>query len=83
VEQFAKRIRELFPACPAERELQIAEHACRKYSGRIGRSAAARRSRRASRSGRAYSTPRNRLRRTASSGMGPHRCESAGQIPSR
>jgi hypothetical protein len=42
VEQFAKRIRELFPACPAERELQIAEHACRKYSGRVGRSAAAR-----------------------------------------
>ena len=42
VEQFAKRIRELFPACPAARELQIAEHACRKYSGRIGRSAAAR-----------------------------------------
>jgi hypothetical protein len=42
VEQFAKRIRDLFPACPAGRELQIAEHACRKYSGRIGRSAAAR-----------------------------------------
>ncbi len=41
VEQFAKRIRELFPACPAERESQIAEHACRKYSGRIGRSVAA------------------------------------------
>jgi hypothetical protein len=41
VELFAKRIRELFPACPAARELQIAEHACRKYSGRIGRSAAA------------------------------------------
>ena len=41
VEQFAKRIRELFPACPPEREMQIAEHACRKYSGRIGRSAAA------------------------------------------
>lgn len=41
VEQFAERIRELFPACPAGRELQIAEHACRKYSGRIGRSAAA------------------------------------------
>lgn len=41
VEEFAKRIRELYPACPAERELQIAEHACRKYSGRIGRSAAA------------------------------------------
>jgi hypothetical protein len=41
VEQFAKRIRELFPGCPPEREVQIAEHACRKYSGRIGRSAAA------------------------------------------
>jgi hypothetical protein len=41
VEQFAKRIRELFPACPPKREFQIAEHACRKYSGRIGRSAAA------------------------------------------
>jgi hypothetical protein len=41
VEQFAKRIRELFPDCPAEREVQIAEHACRKHSGRIGRSAAA------------------------------------------
>src|ERR1700730_15489897 len=43
VELFAKRIRELFPACPAERELQIAQHACRKYSDRVGRSAAARR----------------------------------------
>jgi hypothetical protein len=41
VEQFAKRIRELFPACPPGRDVQIAEHACRKYSGRIGRSAAA------------------------------------------
>jgi hypothetical protein len=41
VEEFAKRVRELFPGCPADRELQIAKHACRKYSGRIGRSAAA------------------------------------------
>ncbi len=41
VEEFARRVRELFPGCPAKRELQIAEHACRKYSGRIGRSAAA------------------------------------------
>jgi hypothetical protein len=41
VEEFAKRVRKLFPGCPAEREAQIAEHACRKYSGRIGRSAAA------------------------------------------
>jgi hypothetical protein len=41
VEEFSRRVRELFPGCPAKRELQIAEHACRKYSGRIGRSAAA------------------------------------------
>jgi hypothetical protein len=41
VEEFAKRVRELFPGCPAKREVQIAEHACRKYTGRIGRSAAA------------------------------------------
>lgn len=40
VERFALRVRELFPACPAGRERAIAEHACRKYSGRIGRSAA-------------------------------------------
>jgi len=42
VEQFAKKIRDTFPACPVKREFQIAEHACRKYSGRVGRSAAAR-----------------------------------------
>jgi hypothetical protein len=41
VEQFAKRIRELFSDCPPGREVQIAEHACRKHSGRVGRSAAA------------------------------------------
>ncbi len=41
VEEFAKCVRQLFPVCPDEREVQIAEHACRKYSGRIGRSAAA------------------------------------------
>jgi hypothetical protein len=41
VEEFAKRVRKLFPGCPAGREVKIAEHACRKYSGRIGRSAAA------------------------------------------
>ncbi len=29
------------PGCPSERETIIAEHACRKYSGRVGRSAAA------------------------------------------
>lgn len=38
---FAKRIRELFPRCPQGREVIIAEHACLKYSGRIGRTASA------------------------------------------
>jgi hypothetical protein len=41
VERFAERVRQLFPGCPAGRELVIAEHACQKYSGRVGRSAAA------------------------------------------
>ncbi len=41
VEQFAARVRELFPQCPEGRETVIAEHACQKYSGRVGRSAAA------------------------------------------
>lgn len=41
VGQFALRVRELFPACPVGREQVIAEHACRKHSGRVGRSAAA------------------------------------------
>lgn len=40
--RFAARVRELYPHCPAGREQAIAEHACRKYSGRVGRSAAAR-----------------------------------------
>jgi hypothetical protein len=39
--RFAARVRELYPHCPRGREQQIAEHACRKYSGRVGRSAAA------------------------------------------
>ncbi len=38
---FAARVRELFPGCPPEREREIAEHACLKYSGRVGRSASA------------------------------------------
>jgi len=41
VERFAGRVKELFPACPEGRETTIAEHACRKYSGRVGRSASA------------------------------------------
>jgi len=41
VEAFARRVGEVFPGCP-DHELQIiAEHACEKYAGRVGRSAAA------------------------------------------
>ena len=41
VEEFAGQVRQLFPGCPPGREIAIAEHACLKYSGRVGRSAAA------------------------------------------
>lgn len=41
VDRFAQRVRELFPACPAGVEQVIAQHACLKFSGRVGRSAAA------------------------------------------
>ena len=41
IRRFALRVREVYPHCPAGREKTIAEHACRKYSGRVGRSAAA------------------------------------------
>lgn len=41
IQHFAARVRELYPACPAGREHEIAEHACQKYSGRVGRSAGA------------------------------------------
>ena len=37
--EFARSIRERFPGCPPNEETEIAEHACRKYSGRVGRSA--------------------------------------------
>lgn len=43
VGRFADRIRELFPRCPPDRAARIATHACQKYSGRLGRSAAAKR----------------------------------------
>lgn len=39
--RFAERVRQLFPNCPVGREQVIAEHACQKYSGRVGRSALA------------------------------------------
>lgn len=37
--KFAVRIRKIYPNCPIGREHVIAAHACRKYSGRVGRSA--------------------------------------------
>jgi hypothetical protein len=43
VSRFAARIRQLYPGCPPDRPEQIASHACQKYSGRVGRSAAAKR----------------------------------------
>ncbi len=41
VKRFAERIRSLFPGCPQEEALAVAARACEKYSGRVGRSAAA------------------------------------------
>jgi hypothetical protein len=38
---FATAIRAQFPGCPAGREQEIAVHACRKHSGRVGRTAGA------------------------------------------
>jgi hypothetical protein len=38
---FAQCVGDLFPGCPVEEQRAIAEHACQKYTGRIGRSAAA------------------------------------------
>jgi hypothetical protein len=41
--EFARRIRALYPRCPEPESIAIAEHACRKYSGRVGRTADAKR----------------------------------------
>lgn len=41
VREFAEQLGELFPGCPAPERQAIADHACRKYSGWVGRSAAA------------------------------------------
>ena len=38
VQQFANKTRELFPRMETGREQSISEHACLKYSGRVGRS---------------------------------------------
>jgi hypothetical protein len=43
LDKFAKRVRELYVGCPKGREKEIAAHACRKYSHRVGRSASAKR----------------------------------------
>jgi hypothetical protein len=41
VSAVAERLRLLFPGCPSQEAERIARHACQKYSGRVGRSAAA------------------------------------------
>jgi len=41
VAEFEQQLRSLYPECPAGEAQKVAEHACRKYSGRVGRSAAA------------------------------------------
>jgi hypothetical protein len=41
VKEFEGAIREQFPKCPVDAAKRIASHACAKYSGRVGRSAAA------------------------------------------
>lgn len=38
---FAESIRRFFPACPPAEAKAIAEHACRRHSGRVGRTSAA------------------------------------------
>ena len=41
VKSFSNEILRLFPDCPKKTATKIAEHACQKYSGRVGRSASA------------------------------------------
>lgn len=41
VKRFAEAAQTLYPKCPSRTTTAIAEHACTKYSGRVGRSAAA------------------------------------------
>ncbi|MBU0729431.1 MAG: DUF2293 domain-containing protein [Proteobacteria bacterium] len=41
INKFSEKIKELFPRCPKKTAAEIAEHACLKYSGRVGRSASA------------------------------------------
>jgi hypothetical protein len=39
IKDFSKAIKLRYPNCPKNREVEIAEHACEKYSGRVGRTA--------------------------------------------
>ena len=41
IAQFSKQIRMQYPGCPAQEAEAIADHACQKNSGRVGRSSAA------------------------------------------
>ncbi|MBD3374377.1 DUF2293 domain-containing protein [candidate division KSB1 bacterium] len=41
IKEFATKIEEHYPSCPPGKAKIIAEHACQKYSGRVGRTAAA------------------------------------------
>ncbi len=41
VAEFAAALQRRYPGCPAAEAAQIAGHACRRYLGRVGRSAAA------------------------------------------
>ena len=43
VKEYAGQIRRCYPRLPSGLEVKIAEHACLKYSGRVGRSGAAKR----------------------------------------
>lgn len=43
VAQFGEQIRSRYPGCPADEAAAVAGHACERYSGRVGRSAAAKR----------------------------------------
>ena len=41
IKQFSEAILDIFPNCPSTTAKSIADYACQKYSGRVGRSAAA------------------------------------------
>jgi len=43
VAEFGRRVADRYPGCPAGEAQRIAEHACRKHSGRVGRTEMAKR----------------------------------------